>query len=809
MTPLGFAWRLLSKHPGFSATAILPLAVGIGATTAMFGVVYAFLLRPLPFAAPEQLVMLQSRSTKSGSDVGVNYLDFVDWREQSRSFSELAFFNLRWNGNLQARDGSTETLKTTFTTANLFSLLGVAPTLGRNLVAADDEPNANPVLLISDRVWKQAYAADPGIIGRAVNLDGTPRTVVGVMPAGFRFPSQTDLWVPAAALFASKHNRTWRADQCMARLKPGTDVALAQAELTLICARLAQQFADTNKEIGAAVIPLREYWTGGVRGSLGVLLAACAGVLLIACANVGQLLLARASSREQELLVRAALGATRVDLLRLLLSEAVLLAFAGSIGGIAIAFCLVRLVAAAIPIELPFWIRIDVSPAVLGFAIAVSCLSALVAGSLPAWSNTRPEIAGALKSSGAGNTGSTEARDRLRDLLTVAQVAVSIMLVVSASVVLRGLAKLRDVAPGFDARDVLMFEVNPTYQGDEPSQVRVDRFARLLNRIQLTPGVVAVAANNSPPFVPQHPWNRSEFAAEGQAFEDQLLNPLANFQTVSSDYLKVLRVPLLQGRFFDERDTLTAPPVCVVSRSLAALLWPAQSALGKRLKLGRDEPGDEIDWLTVVGVVGDVRHQALDGAAGPDVYKPTGQLAWKQLHFLVRTAPGVKPLSLASAIGREVAANEPGVGVFNFVALQKEIASSIWQPRLRGWLLSFFSLVSLLLAATGLYGLIAYRVTRRTREIGIRMALGATPAAVMHLVVRSAMQAVATGVAVGITAALLVSRLAQASFFGIGGGDFVSYAVACFLLALTGAIACWFPARRASLVNPLVALRAE
>ncbi|MDQ6625259.1 MAG: ABC transporter permease, partial [Verrucomicrobiota bacterium] len=458
MTGICYTWRLLLKHPSFTATAMLALALGIGATTAMFGVVYAFLLRPLPFAAPEELVMLQSRSTKSGTDVGVNYLDFVDWREQSHSFSELAFFNLRWNGNLQARDGSTQTLKTTFTTANLFSLLGVAPTLGRNFVAADDEPNANQVVLISNRVWKQAYGGDPGIVGREVNLDGTPRTVVGVMPPGFRFPSQTDLWVPSAALFGSNHNRTWRADQCIARLKRGTNVPLAQAELTIICARLARQFADTNKEIGVAVIPLREYWTGGVRASLVVLLAACAGVLLIACANVSQLLLARASSRERELVVRAALGATRRKLVCLLLTEAVMLTFFGSLGGVAIAFFLVQFVAAAIPIELPFWIRIDISPAVLGFTIAVSCFSALVAGSLPAWSNTRPDIAETLKSSGAGNTGSTEAGGGVRDLLTVAQVAVSIVLLVSANVVLRNMAKLREVAPGFDARDVLMFE---------------------------------------------------------------------------------------------------------------------------------------------------------------------------------------------------------------------------------------------------------------------------------------------------------------------------------------------------------------
>ena len=553
MTDLRYAFRQLVKSPSFSATAIFALALGIGATTAMFAVIYAFLLRPLPFADPEKLVMLQSRSTRSGSDLGVNYLDFVDWQKQSRSFSGMAFFNLRWNGNLEPSSGTTETLKTTFTTANLFTLLGVEPVAGRNLTAADDEPSAPKVVLISERLWRKTFGGNPAIIGSQIHLDGTSRTIVGVMPAGFRFPSQTDLWVPMASVFGMNDNRSWRADQAIGRLKPGVTVPQAQAELTLIAERLARQYPDTNKDIGAAVIRLRDHWTGDVRFSLLLLLAGCGGVAAHRLRKREPALLARATTRERELAVRAALGASRWRLARQVLTESALLALIGSVAGALMAYWLIDLVAASIPIELPFWIRIDVSPSVLVFAIIVSCITALLAGVLSAWQATRVGILQSLKAAGAGNTGGIGAGARSREILTVAQVAASIVLLVGASLMLRSLLKLKEVNPGFDARNVLMMEVNPTYSGDESAQVRVDRFARLLQRISEMPGVEAVGANNSPPFVPQRPWNRAEFTAEHQSLDEQSRNPRANFQTVSSDYFRTVRIPLLRGRVFDER----------------------------------------------------------------------------------------------------------------------------------------------------------------------------------------------------------------------------------------------------------------
>jgi predicted permease len=808
MTDVRYAFRQLIKSPSFSATAIFALALGIGATTAMFAVIYAFLLRPLPYAEPEKLVMLQSRSTRSGSDLGVNYLDFVDWQKQSRSFSDVAFFNLRWNGNLEPTGGATETLKTTFTTANLFALLGVEPMLGRNLMAADDEKGATKVMLISERLWKKSFGGNPAVIGQNVRLDGTPRTIVGVMPAGFRFPSQTDLWVPMASVFGTSDNREWRADQSIGRLKPGVTMQQAQAEMTLIARQLEQQYPNTNKEIGAAVVPVRDHFAGDVRFSLLLLLASCGGVLVIACANVSQLLLARAATRERELSVRAALGASRWRLARQVLTESALLAIVGSAAGAIMAFWLVDVVAASIPIELPFWVRLDVNPSVLTFSVVVSCFTAVLAGSLPAWQATRVGLSQSLKSVGVNTGGTSAGGFRSREILTAAQVAVSIVLLVGASLVLRSLLKLREVNPGFDPRQVLMMEVNPTYNGDEPAQERIDRFARLMERLSGIPGVEAVAANNSPPFVPQRPWNRLPFTAEGQSGEEQRANPRPNFQTVSPDYFRLLRIPLLRGRVFENRDTLDALLVCLVSQRMAERLWPGQDAIGKRLTLGTPQDDGGPRWMTVVGVVADVRHQALERDAGPEVYNPTFQLAWKQNHFLVRAKSG-DPMNLVPAIHREVAATFPDVGVFNFVSLDKEVGNSLWQSRLRGWLLGFFSAVALLLAATGLYGAVAYGVAQRTREIGIRIALGATRGSVLRLILGQGMRAVAMGLAAGIGGALIVSRILNASLFGVGGTDLISYGAACLLLAATAGIAALIPARRASLVNPMEALRTE
>jgi predicted permease len=626
------------------------------------------------------------------------------------------------------------------------------------------------------------------------------------MPGRFRFPVQTDIWVPMASVFGKSTNREWRADQAIGRLKPNVTVPQAQAEMTLIAQQLAQEYPLTNKEVGAAVVPLRDHVAGNVRSSLLLLLASCGGVLLIACANVSQLLLARATTRERELSVRAALGASRWRLARLVLMESALLALLGSMAGAFLAFWLVDGVAAAIPVELPFWIRIDLNRGVLLFAVSVCCLTTLLSGTLAAWQSARVGISQSLKSSSATIGG---AGARAREILTAGQVAVSIVLLVGAGLMLRSLLKLKEINPGFDPRQVVMMEVNPTYKGDELAQVRADRYARLLGRIAQLPEVEAAAANNSPPFVLQRPWNRLGFTADGQSDDEQRSNPVPNFQTVSPDYFRVLRIPLLRGRTFQDGDTMEAPRVCIVSQRLAEKVWPSQDPLGKRITMGRPEDEGGPNWMTVVGVVGDVRHQTLGGEAGPELYNASPQLAWKQMHFLVRVREGIKPLSVVPALRKEMAAAAPEVGVFNFVSLAEEVGNSLWQQRLRGWLLGFFSAVALTLAAAGLSGAIAYGVAQRTREIGIRMALGATRVAVLRLVLVQGMRAVVLGLGAGIGGALLLSRALKASLFGISGTDLTSYGLACLVLAVIACIAALIPARRASRINPMEALRTE
>jgi putative ABC transport system permease protein len=367
---------------------------------------------------------------------------------------------------------------------------------------------------------------------------------------------------------------------------------------------------------------------------------------------------------------------------------------------------------------------------------------------------------------------------------------------------------LHEVDPGFDPRKVVMMVINPTYIGEESAQARVDRFSRLLQRLSELPGVEAVGANNSPPFVTQFTWNRSQVVGETQPNGEQSQYPVANFQTVSPDYFRVLHIPLVRGRFFEAGDKLEAIQVCIVSERLAKAVWPNEDPLGRRLRMGWPGSTAEPDhWMTVVGVVGDVRHQALEREAGPDLYKPSLQLAWKQMHFLVRAK--TNPLALIPAIRREIAAVAPDVGAFNFASLEQEVGNSLWQSRLRGWLLAFFSLIALALAATGLFGAISYGVAQRTREIGVRMALGATRAGVVRLVLGQGMRAVAVGLGAGVGGALLLSRVLQASLFGINGNDLTSYAVACLALAATACLAALIPARRASRVNPMEALRTE
>src|SRR5687767_9810972 len=593
---LRYRMRLLAKNPGVTLIAIVTPALGIGANTAIFSVVNAFLLRPLPYGDPNRLVMVDSQYR--GQSTGVSFADYEDWRRQQNVFDDLAFFNLRWNANLEFGN-ETETLNLTFGTANLFSTLQVTPLLGHGPTAGDSD-----TILLSHRLWQRRFGSDPAIVGRQLRIDGSSLTVLGVMPPDFRFPFQSDLWWLNDRYF-DRQTRDWRIDQTIARLKPGVSPEQAHAEMQQIAARLAQTYPDTNTDVTAAVVPLRDFWFGKLRRSFWLLLGACGFVLLIACANVANLLLTQATVRERELAVRAALGASQGRLIRQSVSEALLLVSIGCAGGIVLGALSLRMVVALLPAELlPFFVKIELDGRALTFTLLISLLTALLVGLVPALRTASVDLDQSLKEGGKSGIGSR--MQRVRGLLVVTEIALAVVLLAGAGLMLRSFTRLQNTSPGFNADGVLHLEINPTYKRHEDYRVEFmsRRYQQLLEQVATVPGVVAVAANSDLPFVGQKPWFRGEFSIEGQSIDEQKQNPMVNYQAVSPDYFRVMDIPLLRGRVFTDRDTVRPDrhrDVAIISKSFAERMWPNADPLGERVNC--DDDGS--DCAEIVGIVAD------------------------------------------------------------------------------------------------------------------------------------------------------------------------------------------------------------
>ena len=790
--------RLLAKNPGITLIAILTLALGIGANTAIFSVVNAFILRPLPYGDPDRLVMVDSQ--QRGQSIGVSYPDFEDWRKQNNVFEELAFFNLRWNANLDFGT-ETETLGLTFGTTNLFSTLQVAPLLGHG--PRGEEPDT---VLLSHGLWQRRFASDPAIVGRQLRIDGRSLTVAGVMPPGFRFPFQSDLWWLNDRYF-DRHSRDMRIDQTIGRLKPGVTTEQAGAEMQAIAARLAQTYPDTNVEVTASVVPLRDFWFGKVRRSFWLLLGACGFVLLIACANVANLLLTQATVRERELALRAALGASQGRLIRQSLSEALLLVSLGCALGIGLGWWSLRLLVALLPEEiLPFFVKIELDSRALLFTLLIAVLTVLIVGVIPALRTTSVDLDQSLKEGGRSGTGA--GLQRVRGLLVVTEIALAVVLLAGAGLMLRSLTRLQNTSPGFIADGVLHLEINPTYKRQEDYRVEFmsRHYQQLLQQVATVPGVVAVAANNDLPFVGQKPWYRGEFSVEGQSIEDQKHNPLVNYQAVSPDYFQVMQIPLLRGRAFTERDTVRPDrhrDVAVISQRLAERIWPNADPIGKRLNCDDDGAG----CAEVIGVVADVKHNSLVEETGYDFYYSAFQTYSKQTHFVARTHGD--PMALAKDIQRAIWQVSPDTGIFNVMPVTRLSANTIWQSRVWGLLFGIFAGIALVLATAGIYGVMAYFVTQRTREIGVRIALGAQWRDVLKLVLRSGMFLVALGLTIGLAGAWALTRLMTTLLFEVSPTDPITFGVVALCVILVTLLACYIPARRATKVDPLVALRYE
>jgi len=795
---LRYGKRLLSRNPGFTLIAIVTLALGIGANTAIFSIVNAFLLRPLPYGDANRLVMVDSQ--RRGQSIGVSFSDYEDWRRQNNVFDDVAFFNLRWNANLEFGN-ETETLSLTFATANLFSILQVAPLLGHTPTAGDTD-----TVLVSHGLWQRKFGSDPAIVGRQLHIDGHSLTVVGVMPPGFRFPFQSDLWWLNDRYF-DHESRGFRIDQSIARLKPGVSPEQAQAEMKEIAARLAQTYPDTNADVTATVVPLRDFWFGKLRRSFWLLLGACGFVLLIACANVANLLLTQATVRERELAMRAALGASQSRLIRQSISEVLLLVSIGCAGGIALAALSLRMLVALLPPELlPFFVKIELDGRALAFTLLISVMTALLVGLIPALRTRSVDLDQSLKE--GARTGTSRGMQRIRGLLVVTEIALAVVLLTGAGLMLRSFTRLQNTSPGFTSEGVLHLEINPTYRRQEDYNVEFmsRHYQKLLQQIATVPGVVAVAANSDLPFVGQKPWYRGEFSLQGQSTEDQKQNPLVNYQAVSPDYFRVMQIPLLRGRVFTERDTLRPDKrrdVAIISQQLAQRMWPNNDALGKRVNCADDGTG----CAEIVGIVGDVKHNSLVDEAGYDFYYSCYQSYAKQTHFVARTQND--PMTVAKDIQRAIWQVSPDTGIFNVMPVTRLSANTVWQSRVWGLLFGIFSGIALVLATAGIYGVMAYFVTQRTREIGVRIALGAQWRDVLKLILGSGMLLVTIGLIIGLAGALALTRLMTTLLFEVSPTDPITFVAVALCVVVATLLACYIPARRAIKVDPLVALRYE
>lgn len=803
---LRFAARTLFKRPGFSAIVILTLALGIGANSAIFSFVNALLLSPLPYQDAERLVRIQSQR---GSETGMlSLLEILDLKEQAKFFDGFASFrNTQYN---ITGGGPPEALRAAVVNWNLFELLGVKPLLGATWPASHERISIFEIVLSYD-VWQRRFGGDPNIVGQKIMLDAAPYEVLGVMPPGFRFPLDADLYrrVPPGDF----NSRASRESGLIAKLKPGVTQAQAQAELDALANRWQQSYPDTNTKVTLKLTPLRELYLGQAGAYLWLLLGAVGVVLLIACVNVASLMLTRALAREREFAVRAALGADRKRLLAQMLTESLLLTLTGGVLGIGLAFVGIRLLTTLLRLDLPAWMQIGLDARVLGFTFLLALLTAVLTGLWPALQASRPNLNETLKEGGKSSASTKSLR--ARRLLVTAQIALALILLVGAGLLLQSFARLQQTELGFDARNLLTLKVDPPWSRYKYVHQTAPFYRRVVEEIERLPGVTAVAWNDSLPLAGQDVRagaNKLTFEIEGQPRNEQERNPFVNAQIVNHAYFTALGIPLRQGRYFTAHDTADSVRVAVISEAFAARLWPQQSPLGRRLRLGQrnqnyrpaDAPPEE-PWYEIAGVVGNVRQRDLTAEVGLDVYLCDQQEFSPESYLAIRTTSA--PLTLAEAVKQAVWRVDPEQSVFDIRTMDERVLHTIWQQRLTGVVFALFATLALVLAAVGIYGVMSYAVSQRTNELGIRMALGAQPRDVLKLVLGEGLKLALLGAGIGLICALALSRLAKHLLYGVSASDPLIYLLVLALLSVVALLACYLPARRATRVDPLTALR--
>jgi len=800
--------RTLRKSPGFTLVAVTMLALGIGANTAIFSLVSAVLLRPLPFPDADRLMVVRDDASAIGGPPRTpsTPADYAAWNEQSRSFTGMAAmteatYNLTGSGEPQKLAGVR-------TTANLFTVLGMQALVGRTLLPADDQSDANAVVVLDERVWRSVFGGDPGVVGRTILLNGLPHAVVGIVPSEFQFPvSHAALWVPARFTPQELAVRSAYVIDVVSRLKPEVDLHTAQAEMTAIAQRLAGQF-PSNKGINARLVPLHEQLTGAARPAMAMLVGAVMLVLLIACVNVANLLLARAATRQRELALRKALGAANTRVVRQLLTESAVLAAAGAVIGIALSTFTFTYLARLVPGGLPLGTKPALNVSVLLFSAAVTSLVVLVFGAGPAVVASRVSLNTVLKSGAARATGGLSTQ-RVRNALVVAEISLTIVLLVAAGLLLRSYANVLAVPPGFEPSHLLIAEtvLSPSKYGTVTA--RSAFYGRVLERVRALPLVTAAGYVNYPPLTLRG--GRALFGIEGEPppRQENFTQYLALDRFVTPGYLQTLGVPLVRGRHLDERDHEGAPFSVVVNEQFVASHWPNQDPIGRRIRFGANP---NMPWLTVVGVVANVRQSGLDAPLEPEVYWPADQAVvnvpfmWPQ-HLVIRTAGD--PLALSAAVRRAVSDVDPNEPVSNMRSMEQVFAADVLDRSTQMMLVAVFAALALIMASVGLYGVLSYTVTRRLPEIGVRMALGAQRATVVMEIVRGALLLAASGIVVGGVAAFAATRLLTSSLFSVSRGDPATFGVTGALVLVVSLVASAVPAFRGAGVDPSVTLRAD
>jgi putative ABC transport system permease protein len=802
---LRFGWRMLIRRPAFSAIAILALALGIGANTAIFSVVNTVLLKPLPYRDPQRLVLVWTRFLPDLPQNWVSGPEVVDFRERSKSFESLAVLN--WPTFSLTGTGEPEQIQAGQSSASLFPMLGIAPIHGRVFSEDEDKPGAERVVMLSYGFWKRRFGGDPAIVGKTIALDSQNATVVGVLPEGFgvlppdaQSPKDIDLWVPQSRDFKTL-SRGSHFLRVIGLLKPGVTVEGARAEMDIVAEQMDKEFYN-NFGFGANVVPLLGHVTREVGPALWLLLGAVGFVLLIACANVANLLLANAVAREREIALRSALGAGRFRLMRQLISESILLGLVGATVGLLLAWGGLVALRAIAPANLPRLDELSIDGRVLAFTLGVAILTGILFGLVPALQATRIDLNDALKEGGRGAGGGMRG-NRLRGMLVVIEIAVSLVLLAGAGLMMRSFWRMQQVDPGFQSANVLTLRLQlPVAKYAQNPQI-ISFYQSLLERVRALPGVASAGMNSGLPMAGSYSSgtitvDNPEASKDNASFE-------ADWRQISPGYLPSMKIPLLSGRDFNDGDKTDGMMVVMVDENFARRFWPNGDPLGKRIKRGGMQSTQP--WMTIVGVVKHVHDYGLNVEGREQVYFPHPQFAGRAMFLTIRTAGD--PLALAGAARSAVWSIDPAQPISRVRSMEEYIYTSAAQPRFNMLLLAIFAALAMILAAVGIYGVMSYAVTQRTHEIGIRLALGAEPRQIIRLVVGQGLGLVGAGIGIGIVGAIAVTRLMKTLLFGISATDPATFAGMAGLLVVVALIACYLPARRATRVDPMIALRYE